>query len=112
MALFLFQSVRMQTLMAFPHIKERFGYRTTRARMEHHAISLIAAADANWTRPFPEIPVVVWPNVEYDASTAASMHLEENGIHESLVLKLSNNLWDVSSQVIWIADGGMSHTEA
>jgi hypothetical protein len=145
MALFLLQSIRIQTL-AFPRNKERSGgrmakvvhqdpsiqttnatisthtlvkesqkdsvYRTTRARMEHHAISLIAAAGVNWTRPFPEIPVVVWPNVEYDTNTAASMHLEENGIHESLVLKLSNDLWDVSSHVIWIADGGMFHTEA
>jgi len=56
-----------------------------------------------------KIPVVVWPNVEYGAETAASLHLEENGIQESLYLKLSNDFDDFDPNVVWIADGGNSY---
>ena len=69
---------------------------TKPVKLPNHAITLIAEN--------VKIPVVVWPNVEYGAETAASMHLEENGIAESLILELSTKMWDFSPNVVWVAD--------
>ena len=84
----------------------------TRARMEHHAITRIAAANTNMDSFLSRNSSRRLAQCRVRHYTAASLHLEENGIHESLVLELSQNLWDVSTNVVWIADGGRFPTEA
>lgn len=59
-----------------------------------------------------KIPVVVWPNVEHASETAASLHLETNGIDESPYLDQSNDLWNFDDNVVWLADvASYAHSE-
>jgi SAM-dependent methyltransferase len=54
----------------------------------------------------PIIPVVVWPYVTTGVQTAEHKHVEENGINESPFLFLSQDLYDVHSNVVWVGDTG------
>jgi SAM-dependent methyltransferase len=54
----------------------------------------------------PIIPVVAWPYVTTGVQTAEHKHVEENGINESPLLRLSQNLYDVDPNVVWVGDTG------
>lgn len=54
----------------------------------------------------PTIPVVAWPYVQYGIKTAEHKHIEENGITESPLLRLSKGINDLDPNVVWVGDTG------
>lgn len=59
----------------------------------------------NYTN-MPLVPVLSWPLVTTGIKTAEHLHLEQNGVLESQVLRLSKDLFDVDPNVVWIGDTG------
>ena len=56
-----------------------------------------------------KVPVVVWPLWELGSKTAASRHMEQNGIEESPFLELSNNVSNFDPNVVWVGDTGYGY---
>ena len=59
----------------------------------------------NYTN-MPLIPVLSWPYVSTGIKTAEHLHLEQNGVLESQVLRLSKDLFDVDPNIVWVGDTG------
>lgn len=66
---------------------------------------LVRIRNRNYTN-MPLIPVVSWPYASTGIKTAEHKHIEENGVVESHVLRLSKDLFDVDPNVVWVGDTG------
>lgn len=68
----------------------------------------ITLQDLNATEisQLPQVPVVLWPYLEFGIGNAESLHIEENGVKESKFLQLAENMDNFDPNVVWVGDTG------
>ncbi|GKY94812.1 hypothetical protein MPSEU_000446400 [Mayamaea pseudoterrestris] len=78
-----------------------------------HAVGRIAKewsqSSAIAKSSFPKIPVVLWPFLVFGPGNAESKQIEIDGVEQSPLLTLSNDMFDFDPNVIWVGDIGFGY---
>jgi hypothetical protein len=73
----------------------------------NHTVTRIAREIKRGNRTnLPKIPVYVWPYAEFGLQTAENAHIEEDGVNESPLLELTNDVYNLDPNLVWVGDPG------
>ena len=75
-----------------------------------HAVGRIVADwQAGRLTTIPQIPVALWPTLEFEAENAESKQIEIDGVQQSAFLTLSTSMFDFDPNVVWVGDTGFAY---